>query len=211
MPFKEKDFVELDYTGFIKDTKDVFDTTDAATAKEHHLSGSTPGKVVICLGRGYLMAGLEKRLIGREPGNHRVELSAQDAFGKKNAKLLVLIPTQNFIRDGVQPQPGLPVEIDGKMGRVKAVTGGRTIVDFNHPLSGRDVYYDVTVHKVVTDAKEKVAAVVRMLLKLEAQVTVDKDDATVSFKQELPKELVEFLGKEIQETTGMKHVHVIKA
>lgn len=211
MPFKEKDFIEVDYTGMLKDTNDVFDTTDASLAKQHHLTGSVPGKVVVCLGRGYLLAGLEKRLIGKEPGKHRIELAAQDAFGKKNAKMITLIPTQNFLRDNIRPQPGLPVEIDGHMGTVKSVTGGRTIVDFNHPLSGRDVIYDITVHKVVTDLKDKVAAIVKMMLKVDAQVTVEKDDATITFKQELPKEIAEAITKEVQDTTGAKHVHILKA
>ncbi|MBI4144820.1 FKBP-type peptidyl-prolyl cis-trans isomerase [Candidatus Woesearchaeota archaeon] len=210
MPLKEHDFVELDYTGFLKENNDVFDTTDAKTAKEHHLQGAT-GKLTICLGKGHLLRGLEQKLIGKELGKHRIELTQEEAFGRKNAKLIHLIPTQNFIKSGVQPQPGLPVEVDGMMGTIRTVTGGRTIVDFNHPLSGRDVTYDVTLHRVVTDAKDKVAAMVKALIGQEGQVSMTDDDAAVKLKDELPKQVADELSKEIVSATGVKQVTFSKA
>lgn len=210
MPLKEHDFVELDYTGYLKDTNDVFDTTDAKTAKEHHLQGS-PGKLTICLSKGHLLRGLEQKLVGKELGKHRIELSQDEAFGRKNAKLIHLIPTQNFIKAGVQPQPGLPVEVDGRMGTVRTVTGGRTIVDFNHPLSGKDVAYDVTLHRVVTDTKEKVAAMVKALIGIEGQVTVTDESAKVVLKDELPKPVADELSKEICSAAGVKQVTFSKA
>ncbi|MEK6849492.1 MAG: FKBP-type peptidyl-prolyl cis-trans isomerase [Nanoarchaeota archaeon] len=211
MAFKVNDFVELDYTGHVKDSKDVFDTTDAGIARAHHLQGSAPGKVVIPLGKGFLHKGLELKLVGKDVGKHRIELNVDEAFGKKSAKLLKLIPTQEFVRDNIQPQPGLPVQVDGAMGFVKTVNGGRTIVDFNHPVAGKEVYYDVDAHRVITDVKEKVSAVVKLLLKVNAQITVTKDDATITFKQELPDDIREGLITEIKESTGVKHVTVLKA
>ena len=50
----------------------------------------------------------------------------------------------------------MQLNIDGVVGTVKTVTGGRTLVDFNHPLSGRELVYEVQVKKVVTDTQQKV-------------------------------------------------------
>lgn len=210
MALKEHDFVELDYTGRLKEDKSIFDTTDEKVAKANGMKGSF-GKITICLGKGHLLQGLEKKLIGKELGTHHIELSADEAFGKKNAKLMNLIPTQNFIKQGIQPQPGMPVQIDGMMGTIRAVTGGRTIVDFNHPLAGKDVSYDVTLHQVITDAGQKVASLVKVLLNQEPKVTVAKDDVTVSLKEELPKQIADELAKEISATAGVKHVQFLKA
>ncbi|HSU72678.1 MAG TPA: FKBP-type peptidyl-prolyl cis-trans isomerase [Candidatus Binatia bacterium] len=210
MAVKEHDFVELDYTGRLKDDSSIFDTTEEKVAKEHQLKG-TFAKVTICLGKGHLLHGLEKKLIGKELGTHKIELKAEEAFGKKNAKLLNLIPTQNFIKQGIRPEPGMPVNIDGHMGTVRAVTGGRTIVDFNHPLSGKDVVYEVTLHKIITDPQQKVASLVKVLLNEEPKVTVLKDDVTVSLKEELPKPVADELAKEITATAGVKHVTFLKA
>ena len=212
MALKEHDFIELDYTGALKETKDVFDTTDAAVAKEHHLRNDAKfGAVTICLGKGYLLKGLETKLIGKETGKHHIELSPDDAFGRKNAKLIVLVPTQNFLKQGVQPQPGLPVNIDGTNGIIRTVTGGRTIVDFNHPLAGKEVIYDVAVHKVVTDTQTKVASIVKVLLGVPAAVTVTKDDAAIALKDELPKDAADALSKEIIATCGVKRVTFLKS
>jgi FKBP-type peptidyl-prolyl cis-trans isomerase SlyD len=210
MAVREHDFVELDYTGRLKDDKSIFDTTDEKVAEKEGLKGKF-GKITICLGKGHLLKGLEKKLIGKELGTHSVSLTAEEAFGKKNAKLMNLIPTQNFIKQGVRPEPGMPVSIDGHMGTVRAVTGGRTIVDFNHPLAGKDVVYEVTMHKVVTDAAAKVTALVKVLLNEEPKVSIAKDDATVSLKEELPKPVADELAKEIVSAAGVKHVAFLKA
>lgn len=210
MSVKEHDFVELDYTGRLKEGNSVFDTTEERVARDNGMKGKF-GRITICLGKGHLLKGLEKKLVGKELGTHHIELSADEAFGKKNGKLMNLIPTQNFIKQGIQPQPGMPVEIDGMMGTVRAVTGGRTIVDFNHPLAGKDVSYDVTLHKIITDAAQKVASLVKVLLNQEPQVTVAKDDVTVSLKEELPKQIADELAKEIVATAGVKHVAFLKA
>jgi FKBP-type peptidyl-prolyl cis-trans isomerase 2 len=210
MPLHENEFIELDYTGRVKDDNSIFDTTEEKIAKENALRGDFK-PVTICLGKGHLLHGLEKKLVGKELGAHRIELKAEEAFGKKDAKLMVLVPTQNFIREGIQPQAGLPVNIDGRTGTIRAVTGGRTIVDFNHPLAGKEVIYDVNVRRIVTDPSHKVAALVKVILNVDSQVTVAKDDATVTLKEELPKPIADGMVKEITQLTGLKHVTFLKA
>jgi len=206
MPLKEKDFVELDYTGSFREDGEIFDTTDEKVAREHKLRGDKYGSVTICLGKGHLLRGLEQKLIGKELGKHRIELTAEEAFGKKNPKLISLIPTQNFIKNQIRPEPGLPVNIDGMVGVVRSVTGGRTIVDFNHPLAGKDVVYEVEMKRIVSDPKEKVMALVKILTSQDGEVNLESGEATVTMKQEVPKEAVEGLSKEISETAGIKKV-----
>ena len=45
------------------------------------------------------------------------------------------------------------VNIDNTMGVIRSVSGGRVIVDFNHPLSSKSVHYDVEIIKIVEDKK----------------------------------------------------------
>ena len=211
MALKENDFVELDYTGSFKEDGEVFDTTDETVAKEHKLRNEKYGKVIICLGKGHLLKGLEKKIVGKELGKHKIELSAEEAFGKKNPKLLTLIPTQNFTKNKVRPEPGLPVNVDGTVGVVRSVTGGRTIVDFNHPLAGKDIVYDVNLHRIVSDPKEKVIGAFKILTGKEAEVAMESGTATITVKEEVPKELVDQLAKEIADLSGVKKVEFKKA
>ncbi|EFK97351.1 peptidylprolyl isomerase FKBP-type, partial [sediment metagenome] len=46
------------------------------------------------------------------------------------------------LKDSIRPMPGLPVNIDGMYGIIRTVAGGRVIVDFNHPLSGKEIVYN---------------------------------------------------------------------
>ena len=145
----KKDFIEIEYTGKLKDENVVFDTTDETVAKENGLeSHSGYGSVIICVGEEQLLKGLDKNLEGKETGKeYDIELKPEDAFGNKNAKLIQLVPTSKFKQQNVQPMPGMQLNIDGVVGTIKTVSGGRTLVDFNHPLSGKVLTYKIKINK----------------------------------------------------------------
>src|SRR3989344_6677056 len=86
--------------------------------------------------------------------------------------------------------PGLQVNIDGMMGLVKTVSGGRTLVDFNHPLSGKELNYDIKIKRVVKDDKEKISSILKVSLGLkDADVKVENNKASISTKEDIPKEI----------------------
>ena len=203
MKLKTKDFVEVEYTGTIKEDNIIFDTTDEQLAKDNNLFNETMayGPVVICLGEGQVLKGLDEELAGRETETeHTIELDAEKAFGKKDPKLIQLIPTSKFSQQKIRPMPGLQLNIDGLMGMVKTVSGGRTLVDFNHPLSGKDVVYKVKINKIVTDDLEKVKAYLKVSLNLkDVDVKIEGGIAKASLKKEIPKEAGEMLNKKITE------------
>ncbi len=193
------DFVEVEYTGRLKGSNAVFDTTDEKIAKEStlHEGKMKYGAITVCIGEGHLLKGLDAAMQGKEVGKqYTVELSAEQAFGRKNSKLIQLIPTTKFLKEKIQPMPGLQINVDGMYGVVKSVSGGRTLVDFNHPLSGKDIVYDIKVNKKVTDAATKVRTVVGLTLQKEdVKVTVNEGKAIIDFK--LPKELHAMLKEQV--------------
>jgi FKBP-type peptidyl-prolyl cis-trans isomerase SlyD len=207
MPVKEKDFVELEYTGRLKDGNLVFDTTDEKTAKEHGLPKGRYGPVVIILGQGQLLKGLEAEIVGKEPGTYTVELQAERAFGKKNAKLIQMVPTKKFLENKIQPVPGLQLNIDGMLCTIRQVTGGRAMVDFNHPLAGKDIVYQLKISRIVTDKKEQLKAVLAMLLNInDPTVTIEGSKAKIVLKQALPEPVLPELQKKIKELAGVDSV-----
>jgi len=213
MPIKKKDFIELEYTGRLKDGNDVFDTTDEKTAKdaEMHNPNAMYGPVVICVGENHVLKGLDAAIESKEIGKHKIELTADKAFGKKDAKLIQMIPLNKFNEHEVRPFPGLQINIDGVMGTVKTVSGGRVLVDFNHPLSGKDVVYEFKINKVVADKKTQIDALMKLLLGVKnAGITVQGDDAKITLKAELPKQFAEELAKKIAELTGIKKIEFAK-
>ncbi len=191
---KENDFVELDYTGKVAETGEVFDTTSAEVAREKGIfdEHSAYGPAVVCIGKRHLLIGLDKQLVGKEVGKaYTFRLPVEEAFGRKNAKLIQLVSTAKFRQQQMTPFPGMQVNIDGIVGTVRTVTGGRTIVDFNHPLSGKELEYTAAVRRIVTDVSEKVKAILRLIgISVNAiNVSVSDGSAAIEFPQEVPEQL----------------------
>lgn len=209
MPIKKKDFIELEYTGRLKENNLIFDTTDEKVAKENNIFSKekTYHPIVICVGEGHILNGIDKNIEGKEFGKYKIDLSAEDAFGKKDPKLMQLIQTNKFLQQGIRPVPGLQINMDGIIGTVRSVSGGRTIMDFNHPLAGKDIIYEVKINKFITDAKEKITAVLQRLLNLD-HVHVDlKDGKTkIGLHNNLPDEITKELSKKIIELCEVKEV-----
>src|SRR3989338_8178352 len=147
----KKDFIELEYKGKIKGTDEVFDTTSEKVAKDSGIysKGAQFKPVTIIVGEGQLVKGIDNDIIGKEPNKeYDLDLKQEDAYGSKNAKYIQLISTAKFLKQQIQPMPGLQVNIDGRVGTIKTVSGGRTLVDFNHPLAGKELSYMYKIIKV---------------------------------------------------------------
>lgn len=205
MAIKKGDFVEIEYTGKTKDEGFVFDTTHQDVAKEHNIFNEryTYGPVIICIGEHQVIKGLDTEIEGKEPGSFTATIAADNAFGKKSAKLLRMIPLATFKKQNIMPHPGLQLNMDGVIGTVKTVQGGRTIVDFNHPLASKDLVYEVTVHRVVADDAQKIKAYVQLQLgQKDIQVAVEGTKAKVFVAVPLPKEYTDKLSEKLKGLTG---------
>ncbi|MBW2999434.1 FKBP-type peptidyl-prolyl cis-trans isomerase [Candidatus Woesearchaeota archaeon] len=210
MQLKKGDFIEVEYTGTIKDSGIVFDTTDEKLAKESgiHSPQMTYGPIIVCLGEGHLISGLDEQMTGKETGQeYTIELGPDQAFGRKDAKLIQLISTSKFTKQNINPVPGLQVNVDGAMGIIRRVSGGRTLVDFNHPLSGQDIVYKIKVNKIVEDKAEQVKSLIQLQLGIkEVEVKVENDIAEVKLKKEtpMPEQLKEKLKENIMQLVKLK-------
>ncbi len=215
MGLQNNEFIEIEYSGKLKETGELFDTTSEEEAKKAGLENPRGhyGSVIVCLGHGQLLKGLENHLLGKDVGKtYTVALPPEDAFGKKDTKLLKIVSTNVFLKQGIRPMPGLQVTIDAALGTIRTVTGGRAIVDFNHPLSGREVEYQVTVKRVVTDKKEQLAG----LLDAEghvhdATITVKENKAEITIKEALPEPFMRHLATKIKETMGLDATFEVRA
>ncbi len=216
MTIKEKDFVEIEYTGKITEGNIIFDTTSQSDAKAAGIfNPQTEYKsMTICIGQGHVLKGIDKFLVGKELGKeYTIELTPEDGFGKKRADLLQLVATQKFRKHGVNPVPGLQVNIDNTIGMIKTVTGGRTLVDFNHLCAGKNLSYKIKVTKAVTDTQQKVQAMATMLLGAQLINTVDVKDnkALITLMFKLPDELAAKMTEKIKECVSeIQEIHYLE-
>jgi len=205
---KKGDFVELDYTGRIKDDKVVFDTTLEQTAKDNniHNPGFRYKPVIICVGEKHVVKGLDDALIGKKPGKYTIEVKAENAFGRKTAELLKLIPMRLFEKDNIKPFVGLEVNVDGTLGVVRSVSGGRVIVDFNHPLASRDLVYDVEIKRIITDPLEKIKALLELLGIPFKDIDVIDDKAIITTQRRMVEGAAKGVEEHIKRLIGLKSV-----
>lgn len=203
---KKNDFIEIEYTGYVKENDAVFDTTDEKTAKDNGLHNPRMkyGAILICIGQGQLIPGLDKHLEGKELGqDYTIDIPPEEAFGKKDAKMIQLISTSKFKKENINPMPGMQVNIDEQYGIVKTVSGGRTLVDFNHPLAGKDVVYKIKIINKVDDIVRKVSSLVGAMLQIEEpKVIIIDGKAEVELAFDLPDDVREVLNKKILEVVS---------
>ena len=200
MKIKAKDFVEIEYTGKITDLNQVFDTTDDKIAKKEEIFNEKMnyGPVVVCIGERHLLPGLDKKVEGKETGKeYELKLEPEEAFGKKSAKLLKLVPAKVFKQQQIQPMTGLEINVDGMPGIIRSVSGGRIIVDFNHPLSGKELLYKIKINKIIKDKKEKLSNLLKIELNMkEPKIEIKENKVKI---EKIPVQIQENLKKRVKD------------
>lgn len=198
---KEHDFIELEYTGRLSEDGQVFDTTDKAAAEKAGIYSQKMeyGPVIVCVGEKQVLPGLDNNVPEKEIGKeYSVTFGPDLGFGKKEVKMIQLISTNKFQKEGIKPMPGLQINVDGKVAVVKAVTGGRTLVDFNHPLAGKELSYTYKILRIVIDVAEKAKAYIKMSLGHNVTPEVTNNTLTLTSKVDFPVELQNMIKEQIQ-------------
>ena len=103
-------------------------------------------------GANQIIPGLEKALLGKEAGSPvQVIVEPEDAYGRTNLDLLQEIPRASF-PEGLAIEAGMAFEAagDGVVRRftVASADSEKVVADFNHPLAGQRLHFDVKVVEV---------------------------------------------------------------
>ena len=56
--------------------------------------------------------------------------------------------TPRYSRKEINPVVGQEISLNNRRGKVLSVTPGRVLVDYNHPLAGKTIYYKYKVNQV---------------------------------------------------------------
>jgi len=185
---KKKDFIELEFLGKNLLNNEIFDTNVLEEAKKINPDIKDVRPLVICIGQEMVVKGLDEFLDGKEIGKkYNLKLTPDKAFGKRDPKLIRLIPMKVFLEQKIYPQPGMTLALDNSLVKVVSVSGGRVMVDFNNPVAGKDIEYEFTIKKIISDDKEKVKALQNFLFgqTFEFDLEEDKDKKTkkILFKE----------------------------
>jgi len=103
-----------------------------------------------------------------------IEVIVEKPYGNRDPAKIRVVPIRAFHKNRINPVPGLPVTLDGVYAVVKSVSGGRVVVDFNHPLAGRTVKYVLKIRSLVVDTVEKIKAIAKVFKIDEKDYTIEK-------------------------------------
>jgi len=159
---KNGDLVRIEYTGRIASSGQVFETTSESVARQAGIYNTSDryGPKLVVVGADSLIAGLEESIRACEVGKTaQFTISPEKAFGSKNPLRVRMLSEKEFAAQNVRAIPGMLLSLDGAAARVKSVTSGRVMVDFNHPLAGETVVYSLNVSEVLSDGKMKAEAI----------------------------------------------------
>lgn len=203
------DFIEIEYTGKFLDGT-VFDTTDKEIAQKNSLFSPQINykPAIICIGEKQLIAGLDNALLGKEVGKScTINLKPEQAFGKRDIKKIKLVPLVEFKKQNIEPRPGLQISMDGEIATVVRASGGRILVNFNHPFAGKEVVYEIKINKKIIDKETKLKSFLELSFNLpNIKTEIKEDKATITLSIELPKPFQEELSKKLKEIIILKEV-----
>ncbi|MGQ9552190.1 MAG: FKBP-type peptidyl-prolyl cis-trans isomerase [Candidatus Bathycorpusculaceae bacterium] len=167
MTLQKGDFVTIDYTAKVKETNEVFDTTSEETAKKEHLykEGEIYEPKLVVIGEGWVLKTLDENLPNMEVEKATsVEIPPEKAFGARDPEKVRRVPLKHLTDKGITPNIGTRIEYNGKMATVRSIGAGRVLLDFNPPLAGKTLLYEVTVKKKLETREEKIAALIHRRL-----------------------------------------------
>ena len=101
------------------------------------------------MGKGQLIPGLEKALVGMSEGDEQtITVPAAEAYGERDDSAVEELPKEQF--EGIDLQKGMSLYGQGQQGETIQVTvvdfDDNTVkVDFNHPLAGKDLEFKVKI------------------------------------------------------------------
>lgn len=123
---------------------------DGSVADSTHSMGK-PAKLMV--GDGSLSENFERCLLGLQVGDNKsIELTADDAFGQPNPDNVHYMERSKFAGQE-NLEVGVIMAFSGRDGAeipgiITDISGESITVDFNHPLSGQDVTFEVEILSV---------------------------------------------------------------
>jgi len=163
MALQKADFIVINYSARVKETNEVFDTTHEDVAKKEHLykEGEIYEPKLVVVGEGWVLKALDESLATMEINKPAtVEIPPDKGFGQRDPEKVRRVPLRQLVAKDIHPVVGGRIEYQGKMAVVRAIGAGRVLLDFNPPLAGKTLVYEVTVSRKFESNEEKIGALI---------------------------------------------------
>jgi FKBP-type peptidyl-prolyl cis-trans isomerase 2 len=121
------------------------------------------GPIEVVFGAGDVIPGLERELEGMAPGDEKhLEIAPADAYGERDEEAVAMVPRSQFPPDQ-ELSPGMVFSVRTADGHLLHATllecqPDEVKMDFNHPLAGKTLRFDVKVLEVSEPDPDAAAA-----------------------------------------------------
>lgn len=148
MDISQNKVVKMHYKGTLSDGS-VFDSSE----------GREPLEFIF--GVGMIIPGLEKGIQGLKVGDKKsVAVKADEAYGQKNDATIQEVPKNQFPED-LKLEVGMQLMAQGPHGaipvQIAEILDDKVKVDFNHPLAGKDLTFNIEVVDVREATEEELS------------------------------------------------------
>ena len=133
------------YTGTFPDSGDEFDSS----------RGGEP--LTFLVGHKGMIPGFEREMMGAEIGDSRTfTLEPDDAYGMPSDELVQEVPRDMFPEE-MPLDLGMMLMSDGGPFRIVAITDDTVRCDFNNPMAGKTLHFEVEVMDVRAATPDELA------------------------------------------------------
>ena len=157
MKVEKGDFVVFNYIGKFENGE-IFDTTYENIAKEAgiYMEDRTYGPLGANVGVGELIPGMDEALLGMEVGERKnITIPPEKGYGMPRDDLIINVPTSEFKKAGIEPIEGAYIMTDSGIGQITTIGEENVTLDFNHPLAGKTLVFEVEIVDVKKETSDK--------------------------------------------------------
>ena len=132
---KKGDKVKVKYTGYLEDGS-TFDSNEDKDA------------LLFEVGAGQVIKGFDDAVVGMKVGEKKsVTIKPEEAYGERHEEMVIKIPKTQF--QGEEIKEGMMVSSsNGMQATVVAVNDNDVTLDFNFPLAGKTLKFDIKVEAI---------------------------------------------------------------
>jgi FKBP-type peptidyl-prolyl cis-trans isomerase 2 len=175
---EEGSLIYVDYIGRTKNDGKVFDLTIEEVAKNEGLyrDDDRYEPILVSVGSNWLLEAIEEELIGMKVDQTKtIDIPPERGAGKRDPSLIKMIAKAKLEKQGARIAIGEKITFGREQGVITQILGRTARVDFNPPMAGKTLTFDVTVKGIVSAPDEKVFAVLKRRIP-----AIPKDKYTVS-------------------------------
>jgi len=192
MSLQKGDFILIDYTAKVKETGEPFDTTNEAVSKSAHLhkEGETYEPKLMVVGEGWMLKPIDEAFTTMEAGKPAtIEIPPEKAFGPRDPEKIKRVSLKQLYEKGIErPSIGARIEYSGKMATIRSMGAGRVLLDFNAPLAGRTLVYEITIQKKLESTEDKMISLIHRRIpgadQTKFKLTTEPNTLTIEMPEE---------------------------